>query len=252
MTEEEKERLRRKGSNESTTAVVQQVEYSDKLFAETKDDLLANGALEEMFVEWATHNLALQSFMSSRTLAQTGALDATSREHAAVSAAKVQLRKLYLAVPVAARRGGVSDGEARKIKPAGTLGRSAPRLLEHFKNTKGLVGKLDETLKPFFKGQSALTAHDAIISELGTASGTQDNVRSALPTETVDIHETKGRIVELIDDLNRIGRLANMDNAVQAARYNKDILLGSRRSSKKDAGSKTEDSNESAASGEKK
>ena len=64
---------------------------------------------------------------------------------------------------------------------------------------------------------------------LEQADTTQENEWAQVPESTQRIYEAKGRLLEAIVELNRIGQIAFDGDAVTRARFNKDILLRGRK-----------------------
>lgn len=69
----------------------------------------------------------------------------------------------------------------------------------------------------------------AVDAGLASADATQELSLSALPADTLAVCERKGRVLRAIEDLNRAGKMAFDGDAVQIARFNKDILLRARK-----------------------
>jgi hypothetical protein len=51
-----------------------------------------------------------------------------------------------------------------------------------------------------------------------------------VPQEKLELFAAKGRVLEMIEDLNRAGRIAFEGQAETVGKFNKDLLLRARRS----------------------
>lgn len=159
---------------------------------------------------------------------------ATRQRDRELAAAKAHIRVLQQAVPMAiadARRANDSSvsmdtDEAFLIRG---LGRKASGVVQYLLRVEGLVELLDPYLKPFFEGRSALEQHRALRGALSDAEAVQDTTLGQLQVATQDYYAVKGRLLEAIEDVNRIGRIAFDGNATVAAVFNKDVLLRGRR-----------------------
>ncbi|MGI5861504.1 MAG: hypothetical protein ACOX6T_05535 [Myxococcales bacterium] len=245
MDKAERERLAAKGEREPTAGVVEQAGKSLETGTTYKAKLLAHGYTEEKFTELSTQLATITTLLGSRQGLWGAATDATRSEVAAFQALKDHFQRLNLVAPIV----------IREIKPAGIepncfsvdkrVGRSTRKLLEHADRTRDFVAALDEQLKPYFAGQSALAEHDRLRKALFEANAKQEDAREVGPEKTVDLNVAKGRVLELIDDMNRVGRVAFMDNAEIAGRFNKDILLRARRAHRRgDSGKASSESND--------
>ena len=91
---------------------------------------------------------------------------------------------------------------------------------------------MDDGLKKFFAGTKPSTLLDTVKSGLDNADATQEAAIAALPGDTQSVYEKKGRLLEMIEDMNRAGKSAFDGNATKMAMFNKDILLRGRASRK--------------------
>lgn len=128
------------------------------------------------------------------------------------------------------REAGIPELSQDDFTPRGKLQQSTPKILEHLRTIRTSVARLDEPLKEHFRGELASAQLDKVRSALEAADTSQEVSLAGLPTETQKVLETKGRVLELVEDLNRAARNAFDGNATLAALFNKDILLRARRS----------------------
>ncbi|MBU1239543.1 hypothetical protein KKF84_06610, partial [Myxococcota bacterium] len=62
---------------------------------------------------------------------------------------------------------------------------------------------------------------------LTAADTRQETARAALPEDTAAVHELKGRILDQVEELNSIAKIAFDGAAEIRAKFNKDLLLRS-------------------------
>ena len=92
---------------------------------------------------------------------------------------------------------------------------------------------LEEQLKPFFAGESPLQQLDAVKSALEQSDALQETLRGTLPACTQEIIELNGEVFELIENMNRVAKLAFQDNPEIAAQFNKNLIQRATRSVRK-------------------
>jgi hypothetical protein len=220
-------RLVKKGTRESREELLQQARASEQLAIEHKAVLAESGWPEENTREMSEAIATVDASKGLRIESVSGSRTATKNEHTAVSEAKTFLRKLRFALPMALRDAPV-DFDRTVFHSGQRLGRSTPKITEHLRRIRPGVAKLDASLKPYFKNQSAVEKLDEIKTALETSDALQESKLAALPVQTQKLYQTQGRLLELIEDLNRVGKIAFDGNALMVARFNKDILLRSR------------------------
>jgi hypothetical protein len=232
-SEHDRDRLITKGKFEPLRGLLDQSEYTEGVTAEHKAELLAAGLTEELLLEYATKKSNLFALTGGRREGQVDSQMATRREVEAITAAKAHIYKLRQLVPMVVRRTKATDMTAAHIAPSGELRRSSPKIAEHLRKIRNLVVKLETGLAPYFGGRSPTAVHDQIISDLADANRDQEVKRGGLAPESLELYEAKGAMLEIIEDFNRIGRIAFPGRAEIAAKFNKDILLRARGRAKK-------------------
>lgn len=147
----------------------------------------------------------------------------------AISEAKAFVRRLRHSLPRVLRG---QEGEGASGDPfhlEAPLRRAAPKIAAYLEKVRPSVTALDEKLSPHFKGGKATDALDAVKRKLDTVGGAGNIPHAGQSADTLAIYATKGRVLELIEDLNRAGRSAFDGQAEIAAKFNKDILLRARK-----------------------
>ena len=239
MEKAERERLATKGEREPTAGVVEQAGKSIETGTTYKTKLLSHGFTEAKFAELVALLASITSLLGSRQGLWGPATGATRSEASLFQALKDHFFRLNLVAPIVIRELKPKGIESNCFSVDKRVRSSTKKLLDHADRTREFVVALDEPLKAYFDGQSALAEHDRLRTALFEANSTQEDAREVSPEKTTDLNVAKGRVLELIDDMNRIGRLAFMDNAEIAGRFNKDILLRARRAHRKAGSSKT-------------
>jgi hypothetical protein len=149
-------------------------------------------------------------------------------EQVAIDQVKAFVRRLRNALPRALRESPEAGITEDAFRAGGTLRRSTPKLSKYLLTIRPSVVRLDAALAPHFNGTLPSTILDSVKAALDSADARQENALAALPAETQNIYESKGRLLQMIEDLNRAGKNAFDGNATMAAMFNKDILLRAR------------------------
>ena len=106
----------------------------------------------------------------------------------------------------------------------GPVGRAAGRISAYLGRLTVVAAKLDTAFAPFFKQQVLSNLLGDARAKLDAASATQEADIAGLPEDTVAVYERKGRLLEHIEDLNAIARVAFHDEPEIRGKFSKDIL----------------------------
>jgi hypothetical protein len=222
-------RLVVKGKDEPRAALAQQLRVSAALAKLHEADLTKVGWLVADTQKLTANAALLESAEAIQADARGRAQGATRSEVAGRAHAKEFKRTLLNALPIALRRAGRPAEELENFEAGGALDRSTPKISAYLAKIRGPLVPLDAALKPFFGGASAVARLDAAKAELDGADTAQELALTELPEKTQQIYAVKGASLELIEDLNRLGKNAYRDNAVTAGSFNKDILVRGRK-----------------------
>ncbi|MBU1244263.1 hypothetical protein KKD52_18955 [Myxococcota bacterium] len=148
----------------------------------------------------------------------------TRHEAAARENAKTLLRKLQEGLKILHREGTLGDLTLASFSRKGKPLRSTADLSAYLLRIEPLVAKLDATLGRFFGGHQPSELVRGAVSDLQEADRAQENARQALPGRTVERTRLKGRVLDLIDELNGVARIAFDDRPELRAKFNKDHL----------------------------
>jgi len=224
-----------KGMNETREGLLQQGRVSLGLIAAHHDELHACGWNDDWTTVLQRCVDELGTKMSAQADAKGQAKVATKKEAHARTAVKAMVRKLKNAVPPALRAAPNSGVTLEAFFIGDKLGQATPKIMAYVEKILPLVEKIDKQLKPYFGGESAHEQLRSVKQDLGTTDTDQEVKASSLPQETMAVYELKGRLLEAVEDLNRVARIAFDGQAEMAGRFNKDILLRSRRTRSKKA-----------------
>jgi hypothetical protein len=106
----------------------------------------------------------------------------------------------------------------------GPLGKSTPKVTAYLSEVRPHVNAIKQELSPYFGGADVVSLLDGLLQPLKAAQITQEVGLANLPSETQDVYEQKGKLLAMIERVNRLGRIAFAGDAVKIASFNKDIL----------------------------
>jgi len=219
-----------KGEQEPTAALVQQADYSIAVAHKYKSNLVEAGLSEGRIAEMVALKEQVAQAMGGQHEEKSTSKQATSEEHRRIDAAKKHIRKIRKLAPLAVRTLPNPDITLDALRAEASLRRQTPVIVAYLNKTRPIVATLSEGLKPYFRGEEPLAVHDRVTAELLAADSTQELAVKSRPETTLKLNEAKGRLLEAIEDLNRIGQLEFDGQAEIIAQFNKDILLRARRS----------------------
>lgn len=138
------------------------------------------------------------------------ARSATEREAEARAVALRFLEHLRNALPLALRTRPVTSAKVKldAFRVGVPLGRSTPRIAAHLTQIAGPVAKLDADLAPYFGGQRASERLRAAPKLLSDRDVEQEVLRKAKPTKRDRLHRAVGEVLQGVEDLHGIARIA--------------------------------------------
>ncbi len=113
---------------------------------------------------------------------------------------------------------------------------------KYLMTVRPFVQKMDEQLKIYFAGRSPLAELEAVKTALDKADAVQESARAGLPVETANIYVLAGEILDAIETVNRIAKIAFDGRAEIMAQFNKDLTLRGGKTRKATAAEEDEDS----------
>jgi hypothetical protein len=177
----------------------------------------------------------LDTLYSTRSSETEAVLKLSSTKAAARQTAKSFIRRLRLAAPMVIKKHSPEGITESAFNAGGPLGSSASKISKYLMQVRPFVKQLDELLKPNFNGKSAAAELEAVKSALDKASAEHKTSRSALPEETANIYVAAGLLLDTIEEINRIGKIAFDGLAEITGQFNKDLTLSTHRAEKGDA-----------------
>lgn len=226
------ERFIAKGEREPYLGLVQQGEHHVGLIDQYKAALVGSG-LPPAKADSA--RALLEDVKHYGRAQRQGRDDGQAKTRAvtnATAAAKAFIFKLGKAVPMVLLDEGITDVTVDSFR-VGLLD-STPRVVRYLENVRHHVERLAAPLAPYFRGESPLALLDKVKADLEDADRAQELARAQLPDATLKLYEAKGKLLQLIEDVNRVAAIAFYGQADVVAKFNKDLLLRARRA-KKDA-----------------
>lgn len=225
-------RLVAKGKDEPLAAVIQQGRYHAGLGGTCETDLADWGWSKEQTQALAEDVSQLDTEAAEKADARGMALSATAGQEAAVDEAKDVIDKVRNAAPIVLRKHPTEGVTEDSFEAGHKLTRSVPRISGYLSKLVPVLEKVDEHFKPYNKGQSVLAQVKAAKTRLDAADTSQELLHAALPAETLGVYERKGRVLQAIEEMNRVAKNAYRGQAEMIARFNKDILLRGRKKRK--------------------
>jgi hypothetical protein len=172
---------------------------------------------------------ALETDAAQRVEAASNARQATRDKRRGLARGKSFVKRLRNAVPKALRSNSFPGITRESFALGKKLDRSVPRLALYLNNITTHVVRMDEALKTYFGGKSAAAELSEIRKMIDSTSTVQELARVALPAETAAVYEAKGRVLVMIEDINRLGKNAFEDAPEVARQFNKAILARAKR-----------------------
>lgn len=222
-------RLMRKGKKEPREGLVQQARVHLELARRFAERLARFGWTPADTDRLATGLSLLEGEMARQADARGISLQATRDENEAIDEAKALLRRLRLALPRVLRARPVPDVDAQSFAVRTKLRRSTPEILGYLNRIQPAVERLDDELAPYFDGVCPSKLLREVQTRLAALDAEQEASWAKLPVETARVYEAKGRVLELIEDLNRAGKSAFDGERETAALFNKDLIVRARR-----------------------
>jgi hypothetical protein len=220
--------LVRKGKRHPAENILGQADMSITAAKERIESLVQAGYTRENLSELISRYAELCALLSRSTMAVGEARLATRAEAEAIDEARCFIQFLRTVSSMALRDHRVEGLKPHMLQPERPLGRCSGKIVTHLESIRSTVAKLDEVLKPYFQGGKASERLAEVSSKLAKINANQEVRRQSLPEETRRLQLAKGRLIEAIEDLNRIAQFAFVDRTVRAT-FDKRILMRGRK-----------------------
>lgn len=240
MAEEIDLRLARKGQSEPRRGLIEQGKVQVGLARKYAAELDEAGWAPEETDALEKEIQRLESEVVEQIEARGDARGKTASQGDAITEAKKFLRKLRNALPAVLRKAQVEGVSAESFRVGGELGRSVSRISDYLTRIRAPVAALDIPLQRYFRQKDVPADQqkkpsellDEVKQNLDSANVAQEVALAGIPRETLEIYEAKGRVLEMIEDLNRIAKNAFDGQAELIGQFNKDIILRARQERK--------------------
>jgi len=222
-------RLIEKGRRQPREGLVQQARVHLELARRHEERLKLFGWTPADTDRLATALSLLESELARQADERGMSRQATRNEQRAIDEAKAFVRKLRLSLPRVLRQTSVSGVGAESFAVQTRLRRNTPQILAYLTRIQPAVERLDDELALHFGGVRPSERLQEVKARLEAADTEQEALWAKLPHETARVYEAKGRVLELIEDLNRAGKSAFDDDPETAALFNKALIARGRR-----------------------
>lgn len=222
------QRLVKKGMREPRDGLVQQARVQIALARQYEDRLHLVGWTRADTETMRTCLGILDTEMAKQADERGLSRQATREEGERIDEAKTFIRRLRYALPRVLREEKVDGVSEESFATGGRLSRSTPKIVAYLTRIAPAVARLDAQLAPAFGGKAPSRLLLEVKSKLEAADTLQEMSVASLPQDTARVYEAKGRLLEMIEDLNRAGKSAFDGEAIIAALFNKDLVLRAR------------------------
>jgi hypothetical protein len=215
--------LERKGRHQPTGALLEQAGASIRQMRDHSLLLAEHGFTQEKQDELAalTNGLILKTGSQSESMG--GSRHATEEEASARKVALDLIRTVALVAPVVMRDKGLKDATLSAFRARQRL-RSTSAIVAWLVELHPLLARHDDDFKPYFAGRSPTALLDETRTALDHANTIQEVRRASIPLATFELNLAKGRVLELLEELNLVARIAFKDDRLLCAAFSKEIL----------------------------
>jgi len=226
-------RLVEKGKLFSADSLLQQGNVIHELVQAYQADLARSG-LDETRASFFKQQLdLLAGTVGELGVTRDGAKALTADEGLAKSEGKTLVRSLREALRILLKDGPVEGVSLSQFAMNGNLMQSTKDVLAYLNSMGPKLIPLDAHLARFFEGQKASALVKAAWERLRAADALQEKTRVDLPNETLALLELKGSVLDLIEEINGIARIAFEGQSEIRSKFNKDLLYRGRRAKAK-------------------
>jgi hypothetical protein len=229
MSTNQKERWEKKGSRSPIVEVMEQARVQTELGREHGARLDEHGWPPESTETLSQRTALLDERYSARASKTDASRNAARTEEECRKEAKAFIKKLRLTVPMVLRDSPEPGITEAAFKTGDTLGMSTPKIAKYLMRVRPFVVVLEESLTPYFGGESPVAVLETVKAKLDASDATQEIYRAGLPVGTKKLHQLAGEVLEMIEDMNRVAELAFQDSPEIAAQFNKSLIQRARR-----------------------
>jgi hypothetical protein len=220
--------MAKKGRSVPLVGLRDQANIHNRLLSENEAELNKGAWTPELSAQFRDARAVVDDTRAQQLEAKDGSSQATGAESAAIDRAKKFKRKLLLAVADLAADGTLPV-ERKSFEAGAGLRRNTARISSYLGDLRPHVLACDTLLQPYFEGGSALAELDQVKAQLDARQATQEVALDSLPSETLKLYEAKGKLLRLIEKINRIAAIRFDGAAELKAKFNKDLILRARK-----------------------
>lgn len=222
------ERLARKGRKEPLQGLVDQGRASAEVAGRFPNELLNRGWTAEETKQLLDQVAALDTETMRVLEVRSAAHGTTDEEGVAITESKELIGSVRALARQLVRKNPNAGVKLSDLQSGKTLERDADEISAFLGKLIVSAKKLDAAAAKHFEGKNLSELLTAAKSKLDTASAKQVAELGALPDDTKGLYELKGRLLEEIEDLNAIAKVAFRGQATKIGQFNKDVLLKAR------------------------
>lgn len=222
-----------KGQDVPLVGLLDQAKVSAPLAATHAAILQRFGFTAAQVAEFAPVVADLDSDRAKAVEGRATSAKSTITEREALSAVKKYKTLLLSAANDLVIDGVMTDTDRDALNAGSKLGRSTAKHSEYLTNIRKVVENHKAALAPLLDGADPVAQLDTAKRDLDSAQATQEVNVLNLPDDTQKVYEQKGRLLLLIEKLNRTASRAFHGDAATKAKFNKDLILRAVQSRKK-------------------
>ncbi len=222
-------RLAKRGRREPLGALLEQARYSIGLARKHAAPLAKSGWPRARTDGLEADVVRLEAVTATHADKRSSTRAKAASEQKAIDEVKRFVRVLRAALPMVLREVGPSAVEPAAFRIGGELRRSVGRMRAYLESLDAGVKKLDPQLAPYFGGKRPSVLLAKLRAGLDEADAAHEQEREARKPVTWQAYEARGRVIQSIEDLHRVARIAFDQNPSVRASFHKKILDDARR-----------------------
>lgn len=222
-------RLAKKGRREPLGALLEQARYSIGLARQHAAPLAKSGWPRPRTDGLEADVVLLEGVVATHTEKGKSTRARALAEQRAIDDAKRFLRALRAALPMVLREPGLASVDVSALRIGHELRRSVDRIRAYLATLQEALPRLDAPLSPYFGGKKPSTLVAKLRAGLEHADQAHEDERKARTPVTWQAYEARGRVIEAIEDLHRVARIAFDASPDTRAKFNRRILEAARK-----------------------
>jgi hypothetical protein len=222
-------RLAKKGRREPLGALLEQARYSIGLARQHAAPLAKSGWPRTRTDGLEADVVLLEGVIAAHADKGKSTRARAQAEQRAIDDAKRFLRALRAALPIVLREHPGASVDVSALRIGHELRRSVDRIRAYLGVLHEVLPRLDGALAPYFGGKKPSTLAGKLRAALEQADEAHEAERKARTPITWQAYEARGRVIEAIEDLHRVARIAFDANAEVRGKFHRKILDAARK-----------------------